>query len=116
MTAPDIDGSAAHAMRRALVLLLAVVAVLLIVAPAALATEEQASAPADERVTYQDLERQSSDRAKEFFPDPYQEPSFFQWILVPVMVGGLIVAIALLGAYLWWQPKFAAERRQKERR
>jgi hypothetical protein len=33
-----------------------------------------------------------------------------------VLLAGLVIALALLGAYLWWQPKFAAERRQKDRR
>ena len=114
MTAHDIDAPPLRA-RRALAVVLAMLTVLL-VAPAARATEE-ASAPAEEEaLTYDELQQQASGRAQEFFPDPYTEPSFFQWISVPVLLGGLVIAVALLGAYLWWQPRFAAERRQKQRR
>jgi hypothetical protein len=114
MTAHDIDTPTTRA-RRAIAVLLAMLTVLL-VAPAAHATEE-ASAPAEgEALTYDELEQQASSRAQEFFPDEYAEPSFFQWLSVPVLLAGLVVAAALLGAYLWWQPRFAAERRQKERR
>jgi hypothetical protein len=67
-------------------------------------------------LTYEELRNSSSRRAQEFFPEDYQEPSFFQWISIPSMIAGLVIALVLLGAYLWWQPKFAAERRQKERR
>ena len=113
MTAHDIDTSPTRA-RRAFAVLLAMLTVLL-VAPSAHATEEASPAAEEEQVTYEELERQASSRAQEFFPEEYTEPSFFQWISVPVMVGGLVIAVALLGAYLWWQPRFAAERRQKQR-
>jgi len=116
MTAHDIDTARSRALRRMLALVLAVLALVAMSAPAAQATEE-ASAPAEEeRLTYEQLQRESSERAQEFFPDAYEEPSFFQWISLPVLLGGLVIAGLLLFAYLWWQPKFAAERREKQRR
>ncbi len=114
MTAHDIDTSRTRA-RRAIAVLLAMLTVLL-VAPVAHATEEAPTPAEEEALTYEELQQQASSRAQEFFPDEYTEPSFFQWISVPVMLGGLVIAAALLGAYLWWQPRFAAERRQKQRR
>jgi hypothetical protein len=110
-----------RAIRRPGVVLLTLLAVLVglvLSAPAAGAVEEGApgGAEAEEELTIEQLREGSSQRAQEFFPDEYQEPSFFQWISIPVMVAGLLVALALLGAYLWWQPKFAAERRAKQRR
>lgn len=115
MTAHDIDTPHMRA-RRALAVLLAMLATLLLVAPAASATAEAPTAGAEEQLTYDELQQQASSRAQEFFPDEYSEPSFFQWISLPVMLGGLVIAAALLGAYLWWQPRFAAERREKQRR
>ncbi|HSJ45975.1 MAG TPA: hypothetical protein VK923_14970 [Euzebyales bacterium] len=116
MTAHDMDTAPSRPLRRLLALVLVVLAVAAVSAPAARATEE-ASAPADEEgLTYEQLQQGSSQQAQEFFPEAYEEPSFFQWISVPVMLGGLVIAVALLFAYLWWQPKFAAERREKQRR
>jgi hypothetical protein len=116
MTADDIDTSLARVLRIGLALVLVMLG-LVVVAPTAMATAEAPSAPADEQqLTYDQLQQDASQRAQEFFPDPYEEPSFIQWISVPVMLGGLVIALALLFAYLWWQPKFAAERREKQRR
>lgn len=114
MTALDIDTTPTRA-RRAIAVLLAMLTVLLL-APPANATEEVSAPAEEEQLTYEELERQASNRAQEFFPEEYTEPSFFQWISVPVLLIGLVIAVALLGAYLWWQPRFAAERRQKQRR
>ncbi|HSK95729.1 MAG TPA: hypothetical protein VK891_03850 [Euzebyales bacterium] len=118
MTAHEIQTPRGHAIWRGLALLLIVLAVVGAVARPALAVEEAtpAAGAEEERLTYDELRNNSSQRAQEFFPDPYEEPSFFRWISLPVLLGGLVIAVALLGAYLWWQPRFAAERRQKERR
>ena len=117
MTARHVDRSPARAPRRALAVVLAVLALLTLAAPAALATEEQPTGAAEEeRLTYEELQQSSSQRAQEFFPEPYEEPSFFPWLSLPVLFGGLVIAGVLLAAYLWWQPKFAAERRAKQRR
>jgi hypothetical protein len=116
MTAHDIDTTPSRTLRRMLALVVAVLALVAVSAPVARATEE-ASAPAEEeQLTYDQLQQESSQRAQEYFPDAYEEPSFFQWISLPVLLGGLVIAGLLLFAYLWWQPKFAAERREKQRR
>jgi hypothetical protein len=118
MTAHTFQTPRGHAIRRSLALLLVVLALVTMAAPSALAVEEATPAPGarEERLTYEELRNSSSQRAQEFFPEEYQEPTFFQWISIPTLIAGLVIALALLGAYLWWQPKFAAERRQKERR
>jgi hypothetical protein len=118
MTAHNIETSRGHAVWRGLALLLVVLAFVAMATPRAVAVEEAtpAAGAEQEQLTYEELRNSSSQRAQEFFPEEYQEPSFFQWISIPVLIAGLVIAVALLGAYLWWQPKFAAERRQKERR
>jgi uncharacterized membrane protein YfcA len=118
MTAHGVQTPRGHAVRRGFALLLIVLSAVMMAAPTALAVEEAtpaAGAP-EERLTYEELRNSSSQRAQEFFPEDYAEPSFFQWISIPSLIAGLVIALVLLGAYLWWQPKFAAERRQKERR
>jgi 4-amino-4-deoxy-L-arabinose transferase-like glycosyltransferase len=118
MTAHGLQTPRGHAVWRGLVLFLVVLASVALAAPRALAVEEAtpAAGAEEERLTYEQLRNSSSQRAQEFFPEPYEEPSFFQWISFPVLIAGLVIALVLLGAYLWWQPKFAAERRQKQRR
>lgn len=110
------DTTATSVMRRAVALLLVLLAVGFAAPTPALATEEASAPPAEERLTYEQLQQESSQRAQEFFPDAYEEPSFFQWLSLPNLLGGLVIAGLLLAAYLWWQPKFAAERREKQRR
>lgn len=116
MSAHDIDARAVRALRRAVALLALVLALVALSVPAAVATEEGAPAEGEESLSYEELEQNASQRALEFFPDPYEEPSFFQWLSLPTLLGGLAIAGLLVGAYLWWQPKFAAERRAKQRR
>lgn len=119
MIAHGIDGSRARALWRALAVVMILVAVVALTAPGARATEEVAPGAGEgeeERLTYDELEQSASQRAQEFFPDPYQEPSFFQWLSFPILLAGLAMTGVLLAAYLWWQPRFAAERRAKRRR
>ncbi len=52
----------------------------------------------------------------EFCPEPYEEPSFFQWFEGTLLVVGLIMAAALLLAYLFLQPRFAEERKARRSR
>lgn len=119
MTAHEVQTSAGQAMWRVFALLLVVLAVVATATPHARAVEDATPAPGaaeEERLTYEELQSSSSQRAQEFFPEAYEEPSFFRWISIPVLIGGLVIAGLLLAAYLWWQPKFAAERREKQRR
>jgi hypothetical protein len=57
-----------------------------------------------------------TDIAKQYFPEPYQEPSWFQWALFPLLIVGILVTLTALFAYLVWQPKFASEQKKKRRR
>jgi hypothetical protein len=120
MTAHETQTTRGHAVWRGLALLLVALVIVAAAAPSVSAVEEAtpaAGAEAEaEHLTYEELRNSSSQRAQEFFPEAYEEPSFFQWISIPVLLGGLVIAVLLLGAYLWWQPKFAAERREKQRR
>jgi 4-amino-4-deoxy-L-arabinose transferase-like glycosyltransferase len=118
MTAHETQSPLGHTVWRLLAVVLVLLAMVATTAPRALAVEEATPAAGEEqeRLTYEELRNSSSQRAQEFFPEDYQEPSFFQWISVPTLIIGLVIAVAFLGAYLWWQPKFAAERREKERR
>ena len=47
--------------------------------------------------------------AAEHCPEIYEEPTWFQWLIYPMLGLGLIVVAALLLFYLWWQPRFARE-------
>jgi hypothetical protein len=57
-----------------------------------------------------------TDIAKQYLPEPYQEPSWFQWALFPLLIVGILVTLTVLFAYLVWQPKFASEQKKKRRR
>ena len=118
MTAHEVQRSPGQVRSRVIGLLLIALAVVTLAAPDARAVEEVTPAPGaeEERLTFEELQGSSSQRAQEFFPEAYEEPSFFQWISIPVLITGLIMALVLLAAYLWWQPRFAAERREKQRR
>ncbi|MDQ3343599.1 MAG: hypothetical protein M3524_08505 [Actinomycetota bacterium] len=56
--------------------------------------------------------------SREFLPAPDEAapPPFFQFFNVPLFAVGVLAAVALLSAYLIWQPRFAQERRSKRRR
>lgn len=57
-----------------------------------------------------------SDIAKQYLPEPYEEPSWFQWALFPLLAVGVLATLMVLTAYLVWQPKFASEQKTKRRR
>jgi hypothetical protein len=57
-----------------------------------------------------------SEIAQEFLPEEYVAPSWFQWLLFPLLILGIIATLAVLFAYLVWQPKFANEQKTKRRR
>jgi hypothetical protein len=52
----------------------------------------------------------------EFFPEEYVSPTWFQWVLYPTLAIGVVMALGLLLYYLFRQPDFARERREKSRR
>lgn len=53
--------------------------------------------------------------AAEFCPETYEEPSWFQWLIYPLLILGLVMATAMLIAYLTWQPRFASEAEEKKK-
>lgn len=57
-----------------------------------------------------------SERAQEFFPEEYEQPSVFPFMIYPLMLVGGIVIVAVLVLYLVWQPRFSEERKEKSRR
>lgn len=57
-----------------------------------------------------------TDIAKEYRPDAYVEPGWFQWLVFPLLILGIVATGAVLFAYLKWQPRFADEAKTKRRR
>lgn len=57
-----------------------------------------------------------SETAKEFRPEPFEQPQFFQWIVYPLAALGIVVALAVLGLYLLWQPEFGREAEEKKKK
>lgn len=53
--------------------------------------------------------------AEEFCPETYEEPSWFQWLIYPLLIVGLVMVTLMLIAYLTWHPRFAKEREEKLR-
>ncbi len=72
---------------------------------------EEAPPPPD----YEELCREGT-IAEEYCPEPYEEPSWFQWLIYPLLIAGLVMATGMLVAYLIWQPRFAREREENKSR
>lgn len=72
--------------------------------------EEQAPLPSIDEIGSR------TDIAKQYLPEPYEEPSWFQWALFPLLIVGVLATLVTLFAYLVWQPKFASEHKTKRRR
>lgn len=49
----------------------------------------------------------------DFCPEPYEEPSWFRWLVRPLVIVGFLLVTALLVAYLVYQPRFAQEREEE---
>ena len=84
MTAHEFRTTRGGALWQGLALLLIVLAAVATAPSGALAAEE-------ERLTYEQLQQTSSQRAQEFFPEAYEEPSFFRWLSIPVLLAGLVM-------------------------
>lgn len=90
---------------------------LLSLGPPALAVEEGEEPPGPVEVPeLGELMEGRSDRAIQFAPPDYEQPSPFPWLFYPILGLGLLVVGGLLLAYLVWMPRFAEERRSKQRR
>lgn len=101
-----LPGALAAALLAALLALAAVT-----VSGPALAVEEDELEPEEEAPPPPDIEELCIEGtiAEEFCPEIYEEPTWFQWLIYPMLGLGLLVIVALLVFYLWWQPRFARE-------
>lgn len=57
-----------------------------------------------------------SETSQQFYPDEYEPPSIINWLLPPLLGIAVLVTVAMLLLYLWWQPRFAREREERARR
>ena len=76
----------------------------------ALATEDGPPEPVEVPQLEEVMEGRP-ERALQFVPPEYEQPSPFPWLFYPVLGIGLLVVVGLLLAYLVWMPRFAEERR-----
>lgn len=65
---------------------------------------------------YSEILESSSDTAREFLPEAYERPGFFDWFVYPLLGVGVLATLAVLLRYLVFQPKFAEEDRKRARR
>lgn len=57
-----------------------------------------------------------SELSREFFPDEWEAPTVFPWFAWPLLGLAGFLALYVLVVYLFFQPRFAAERKQKAKR
>jgi hypothetical protein len=68
------------------------------------------------RIEYDEIRANATDAGAEFLPEEFEIPGFFDWLIIPLIAGGVVVTIAILGRYLVSQPRFAREAEERERR
>lgn len=92
--------------------LLALVLLMVSAVPALAVEEGEGGEEVDVEVLPPDIEELCIEGtiAHEFCPETYEQPSWFQWLLFPLLGGGLLIVTVLITAYLVWQPRFARER------
>lgn len=88
---------------------------LLLSAPALAVEAEDEGAEETELPSMEEVGTQS-ERAREFFPEEYEQPSVFPFLIYPLLGVGVLVVVGVLVLYLVWQPRFSEERREKSRR
>jgi hypothetical protein len=95
--------------------LLAVFAGLLLAVPAAAVEDEDAPPPIRDYPSIEEIGTRS-ETALDFYPEPYEAPSLFPKIAIPLLGVGGLVTFAVLVLYLLWQPRFSDERRSQQGR
>lgn len=95
-------------------LLAALVGMLSFGAPA-WAVEEDEAPEHREMPTIEEIGTRS-ETALEHYPEPYEAPSVFVKLALPLLIAGGVIAAVWLLLYLLWQPRFAEERRTSKRR
>lgn len=103
--------------RAALLLGLLILAGLALVTPAqAVEEDEIPEDPAElEEEPPPDIEElcREGTIAEEYCPERYEEPSWFQWLIYPLLIAGVVMVVLMALFYLVWQPHFAREREEK---
>jgi hypothetical protein len=97
---------------------LALIAVLLlgaVLAGPALAVEEGAPTDHSNLPSIDEIGTQS-EISREFFPEPYTAPSVFDKLVYPLLIVAMVATLGVLALYLLWQPRFAEERKRRQRR
>lgn len=106
--------------RRLLGVLMVVLMALALAAPAMAAEaggDEEGDIEVEEEKlpSYEDV-GSGTETAKQFRPEPYEQPTLFTAILYPLLIIAFVAILGVLGLYLWWQPRFSQEREAKKRR
>lgn len=97
-----------------LMLVLAVLLVAMAIPAAAVEGEEGPGGHGQEDLELEELGT-GSETAKEFRPEPFQQPALFQWFIYPLAALGIVATLVILGLYLLWQPEFGREGQEKKR-
>lgn len=98
----------------AIVLVAVLLAGLLVVGM--LGTAAQATEAEGEFTEYEEIVAEAGEVGEEYLPEEYDIPGFFDWIIIPLVVIGVLVTVGVLGYYLLSQPRFAREVEERERR
>jgi hypothetical protein len=56
-----------------------------------------------------------TETSREFRPEPYEQPTVFGPMVIPLAVAGGLVLFVVMVLYLLWHPRFSEESRQKRR-
>ncbi len=94
--------------RRVVAVVVLAVAVVIVGALGAAATESGV-----EFVPFEELSEQAGAPAQQFLPPAYEGPGFFEWMIFPLLIVGVVAFAVVLARYLQWQPRFARERSEK---
>lgn len=80
------------------------------------ATAAATEAEGGEFVEYEEIVAEAGEAGGEYLPEEYDIPGFFDWIIIPLVAVGVLVTLAVLGYYLFAQPRFARETEERSRR
>lgn len=100
------------------VLLVTVVPVAAVAAEAGAEVEAGATPEGGAAEPLPDISEIGTQEAREagYFPEEYESPAWFKWVLYPTIIIGVLMALGILGYYLLRQPDFAEERKRSSRR
>lgn len=100
--------------KRLLGVLVMVLLTFAVAAPVAAVEEgEELEVEHEELPSYDEI-GSGTETAKEFRPEPYEEPTVFGPMLYPLLIIAFVAVTVVLGLYLWWQPNFSQEREAKK--